>query len=81
MAADEPAEELADRPLTTPHPSRLPPSHPFRKEILSRHAAAVEAGDSCYADPGTGLLVLTASYLRDRGFCCESGCRHCPYVS
>jgi Family of unknown function (DUF5522) len=26
-----------------------------------------------------GLMVLTAQYLRDRGYCCTSGCRHCPY--
>lgn len=26
-----------------------------------------------------GLLVFTAHYLRRRGYCCESGCRHCPY--
>lgn len=26
-----------------------------------------------------GLLVFTAKYLRDRGYCCESRCRHCPY--
>ncbi len=26
-----------------------------------------------------GLLVFTASYLRKRGYCCKSGCRHCPY--
>ena len=24
-------------------------------------------------------LVFTAKFLRQRGFCCESGCRHCPY--
>jgi hypothetical protein len=24
-------------------------------------------------------MVFTAAYLRRRGFCCESGCRHCPY--
>jgi len=24
-------------------------------------------------------LVFTAEYLRRRGFCCRSGCRHCPY--
>ena len=24
-------------------------------------------------------VVFTASYLRRRGYCCESGCRHCPY--
>ena len=38
-------------------------------------------GDSGYPDPGTGLFVLTAAFLADRGICCESGCRHCPYVS
>lgn len=26
-----------------------------------------------------GLMVLTAHYLRSRGYCCRSGCRHCPY--
>ena len=26
-----------------------------------------------------GLMVFTASYLLKRGYCCESGCRHCPY--
>lgn len=26
-----------------------------------------------------GLMVLTRHYLLKRGFCCKSGCRHCPY--
>ena len=26
-----------------------------------------------------GLMVLTARYLLRRGYCCERGCRHCPY--
>ena len=26
-----------------------------------------------------GFMVFTAVYLRQRGYCCESGCRHCPY--
>ena len=26
-----------------------------------------------------GLMVLTARYLLRRGYCCEQGCRHCPY--
>jgi hypothetical protein len=26
-----------------------------------------------------GLLVYTAAYHLKRGFCCGSGCRHCPY--
>jgi len=26
-----------------------------------------------------GLYVFTAKYLRERGYCCGSGCKHCPY--
>ena len=26
-----------------------------------------------------GLMVLTRRYLLNRGYCCENGCRHCPY--
>lgn len=26
-----------------------------------------------------GLFVFTAEYLLERGHCCQSGCRHCPY--
>jgi len=26
-----------------------------------------------------GLLVYTAAYHVRRGYCCGSGCRHCPY--
>jgi hypothetical protein len=26
-----------------------------------------------------GLFVFTAKYLLGRGYCCNSGCRHCPY--
>ena len=63
-----------------PHPSRLAPDHPGRDEILARHRDAMAAGQAGYLDPGTGLFVLTAKFLADRGFCCTRGCRHCPYV-
>jgi hypothetical protein len=26
-----------------------------------------------------GLYVFTAEFLKKRGYCCGSGCRHCPY--
>ncbi|HEV7620618.1 MAG TPA: DUF5522 domain-containing protein [Flavisolibacter sp.] len=26
-----------------------------------------------------GLLVFTSKYLLERGYCCGSGCKHCPY--
>ena len=27
-----------------------------------------------------GLMVLTARYHLRRGYCCNQGCRHCPYM-
>jgi hypothetical protein len=74
------ADSLAPRQLSEPHRDRLPEDTPERDEILARHRAAMAAGEPGYLDPGTGLFVLTAAYLRDRGTCCGSGCRHCPYV-
>ena len=26
-----------------------------------------------------GSIILTEEYLKRRGKCCGSGCRHCPY--
>jgi Family of unknown function (DUF5522) len=75
-----PPEPLADRPLSSPHPERLAPDHPLRPEILAAHDAAMERGEAGYADPATGLFVLTAAFLAGRGDCCASGCRHCPYL-
>jgi hypothetical protein len=48
--------------------------------VLAAHAAALAAGEDGYVDPRTGYFVFTAQYLADNGACCESGCRHCPYV-
>lgn len=74
-------EGMADRPLTQPSATRLPDDHPDREAILAAHAVALAADAAGYLDPGTGLFVLTAQYLADRGFCCSQGCRHCPYVT
>lgn len=44
-----------------------------------RHDAACASGQSVYADPATGYSVFTADYLKQRGYCCDNGCRHCPW--
>ena len=67
-------------PIHRPHPSRLAPDHPMRAEILAAHEAAIEAGRPSYDDPATGYQVFTAIELLERGGCCDSGCRHCPYL-
>lgn len=47
--------------------------------IAAAHVAAIDAGQPGYTDPSSGLFVLTAAYLRERGSCCANACRHCPY--
>jgi len=43
-----------------------------------RLSPALQDGD-CYYE--AGRMVFSASYHLRRGFCCGSGCRHCPYPS
>jgi hypothetical protein len=26
-----------------------------------------------------GLMVFTERYHQERGYCCKSGCKHCPF--
>jgi hypothetical protein len=46
-------------------------------EVSTDRDAELEQGVDYYLEDG--LFVFTAAFLRKRGFCCESGCRHCPY--
>lgn len=73
-------DELAARPLDRPSYSRLAPDAPDRDEILERHRRALRLGEPTYLDPSTGYVVFTARFLAERGTCCASMCRHCPYV-
>lgn len=73
-------DELAQRPLTTPHPRRLPLDTPDRDELLAAHERAMAAGADGYVDPRSGMFVFTAAFHAARGSCCDRGCRHCPYV-
>lgn len=66
--------------LRLPHPQRLPPRSPGYERILAAHEAALDRGDDGYLDPRTGRSVLTAAFLWDRDRCCDTGCRHCPYL-
>ena len=75
-----PSQQRAARDLRQPHPDRLSLNHPRRREIIAAHDAALADGRAGYSDPVSGLFVLSAAYLADRGYCCEQGCRHCPYL-
>jgi hypothetical protein len=43
----------------------------FKKKI------PIEEGDTYKTSEG--YIVFTEQYLLKRGYCCKSGCRHCPY--
>lgn len=43
------------------------------------HESACIAGDLIYIDPDSGYTVFTELAHKKRGYCCGSGCRHCPY--
>lgn len=32
-----------------------------------------------YIDPQTSYQVMTSYFLKNRGYCCNNNCRHCPY--
>jgi hypothetical protein len=53
------------------------PSIPQAAQVA--HALAVAQGSGHYRDPLSGMTVLTTLFLSQRGRCCGSGCRHCPY--
>ncbi|HUC31799.1 MAG TPA: DUF5522 domain-containing protein [Ilumatobacteraceae bacterium] len=65
--------------VDAPLPRRYSVDHPGYSEGMRRHRAAVDRNEPSYRDPVSGLTVFTARFLSERGYCCESGCRHCPY--
>ncbi|MHA6246319.1 DUF5522 domain-containing protein [Pontibacter sp. CAU 1760] len=38
----------------------------------------LKEGEDYYLN-AQGLMVFTATYHLKRGYCCQSGCKHCPY--
>jgi 2-iminoacetate synthase ThiH len=46
-------------------------------EVVNRQAPALVEGEDFYREGA--YVVFTARYHLRRGYCCESGCRHCPY--
>jgi hypothetical protein len=69
-----------DPGLMLPHPSRLDLRREGAPAIIAAHEAAVDSRQAGYADPQTGLFVMTARYHWERNSCCDSGCRHCPFL-
>jgi hypothetical protein len=49
------------------------------ERVLAAHDRAVAEGEPGYLDPDTGYFVFTSVTLLEKGTCCGSGCRHCPW--
>ncbi len=48
-----------------------------KKEIEQPETPKFTEGVDFYIEKG--LYVFTEKFLLERGFCCQNGCRHCPY--
>ena len=46
-------------------------------EIIITPTGQITEGVDFYIE--NGLFVFTEKYLKERGYCCGNGCRHCPY--
>ena len=45
---------------------------------MSSNDNKIVEGLDYYIDEN-GYFVFTEEYHKKRGFCCKSGCKHCPY--
>lgn len=59
--------------------SKIMPNKDTEGYWVNDHEDAQKAGKDFYIDSKTGLTVFTQNYHLEKGYCCESGCRHCPY--
>jgi iron complex transport system substrate-binding protein len=64
-----PGPRVVDGPATL--------SNAFQPLDISQLKGQLSEGRDYYIEGGA--MVFTASYLQRRGYCCGSGCRHCPY--
>jgi hypothetical protein len=60
----KPADDQLEGGLPVPEPVRQPP---------------VDGGCGLDFYIENGKYIWTEHFLRERGFCCECGCRHCPW--
>lgn len=47
------------------------------RKLLAMKNDAFQEGD--YYKSPEGYFIFTEQYHLRRGYCCKSGCRHCPY--
>ena len=52
-------------------------AHEKLLQVVKEKLQRLVEGEDFYWE--NGYLVFTSAYHLKRGFCCGSGCRHCPY--
>jgi hypothetical protein len=62
-------------PATPPNSVSQPDADSAQPNTATREEDLAQE-DFYYEGP---YLVFTAAYHLKRGYCCNSGCRHCPY--
>lgn len=50
---------------------------PLKKQLSNTSDAQLKEGEDYYLE--NNRWVFTEKYHLKRGYCCGSGCRHCPY--
>ena len=56
----------------------LPKPVPDISDFPASSEPSLVEGEDFYMEGAA--MVFTAKFLSRRGYCCESGCRHCPYA-
>ncbi|MFY7972536.1 MAG: DUF5522 domain-containing protein [Flavobacteriales bacterium] len=46
---------------------------------ITSNQSAQTSGEQDYYYSPEGFIVFTEKYHLKRGYCCQSGCKHCPY--
>eukprot|EP00066_Takifugu_rubripes_P024068 XP_011613334.1 PREDICTED: uncharacterized protein C1orf53 homolog [Takifugu rubripes] len=84
-SSERSADSSAAEPLTgssNAGAEHRPPGRGFTEEELAihrLHTQACQARQQMYVDPSSGYKVFTEHAHLQRGKCCGSACRHCPY--
>ena len=51
----------------------------YEKDDMSGFNKKSKMADEDFYYSPEGYLVFTEIYHKKRGYCCKSGCKHCPY--
>ena len=56
---------------------QLPGADKHSDKQVDKHVDKPKENSDFYLE--NGYMVFTAQFLKNRGYCCSNGCRHCPY--